>query len=192
MSSTAATKLPTLDVPTRAGWRAWLAKNHAKVQEVWLVFYKPHTGKKTFTYHDALDEALCYGWIDSKIRRLDEDRYALRFVPRKPDSKWSDVNRKRYAELAARGLLAAPGIERGPTANRYRKRTKRYTDVPPEYIERAFKANARAWAFFESLAPSYRRYYIGWIDSAKREETKQKRLREAVQTLAAGRKLGMK
>jgi uncharacterized protein YdeI (YjbR/CyaY-like superfamily) len=187
-----AASFPTLDARTRARWRAWLAANHAKAAEIWVVFYKPHTGKKTLAYHDALDEALCYGWIDSKIRRLDDDRYALRFVPRKPDSKWSDVNRKRYADLAARGLLAAPGIERAPTANRYPKRTKRYTDVPPAYIERAFKANACAWAFFESLAPSYRRYYIGWIDSAKREETKKKRLREAVDTLAAGRKLGMK
>jgi len=188
-----ATDLRTLDVATRARWRAWLAQNHASVAEIWLVFYKPHTGKKTLTYHDALDEALCYGWIDSKIRRLDEDRYAMRFVPRKADSRWSDVNRKRYAELAARGLLATPGIERAPTsANRYPPHKKHYTDAPPAYIERAFKANARAWAFFESLAPSYRRYYIGWIDSAKREDTKQKRIREAVRTLEAGRKLGMK
>ena len=119
----AAKKLKTLDVRTRRKWRDWLRRHHDSESEVWLVFHKRHTSVKSIDYEDAVEEALCFGWIDSLVRRLDEDRYARKFTPRKRDSKWSASNRRRYAELKERGLLAAPGLARPPT--------ERSGDAPP-------------------------------------------------------------
>jgi uncharacterized protein YdeI (YjbR/CyaY-like superfamily) len=184
-------KLTTLDVRSRARWRAWLEAHHDSVDEIWLVFHKRHTGKPSIVYGEALDEALCFGWVDSRIRRLDDDRYALRFTPRKPESRWSNVNRKRYATLEAQGLLAPAGRARGPTAqNAYPPRRKRA--ALPRYVAKALKADAKAWATFERLAPGYRRMYAGWIDNAKRKDTKAKRIREAIALLRAGKTLPMK
>jgi uncharacterized protein YdeI (YjbR/CyaY-like superfamily) len=183
--------IETLEVPGRRQWRAWLDAHHRSVSGIWLVYYKRHTGIELVSYDASVEEALCYGWIDSLIRRLDDDRYARKFTPRRPDSRWSTVNRRRYASLVERGLLAAAGIERAPTS--------RSGDAPrpsltrlPAYIEDALKTDARAWEFFQQLAPSHRRAYIGWIDSAKRDETKARRLREALRMLAAKKKPGMK
>ncbi len=181
----------TLEVPGRKQWRNWLREHHASESEIWLVFHKRHTPEKSISYDDAVEEALCFGWIDSLVKRLDDDRYARKFTPRKPASKWSTLNRRRYADLKARGLLAAPGLERAPT-NLSGDAPRPSLSVIPPYIEKQLKANARAWSFFEQLAPSYRRACIGWIDSAKRDETKEKRLREVVRLLAAGQKLGLK
>jgi len=183
--------IETLDVRTRKEWRAWLQEHHDSVVEIWLVVHKRHTGREGMSYDDAVEEGLCFGWIDSLVRRLDEDRFARKFTPRKPDSRWSAINRRRYEDLEKRGLLAAPGLERPPT-DRSSVAPQRRDWGFPAYIEAALKANARAWESFEKLAPSHRRAYIGWIDSAKREETKEKRLREAVGLLAAGQKLGLK
>ncbi len=134
---------------------------------------------------------MCFGWVDSLVKRLDDDRYARKFTPRQPHSRWSDANRRRYADLEARGLLAPAGLARPPT-NRSGDAPRPDADRVPAYIEQRIKRNARAWRNFEQLAPSYRRAYVGWIDSAKRESTRDKRLREAVQLLAAGKKLGLK
>jgi uncharacterized protein YdeI (YjbR/CyaY-like superfamily) len=184
-----AKELKTLDVPTAVAWRKWLAANHASVSDIWLVFHKQHTGRPTIAYEDAVDEALCFGWIDSLIRRLDDDRYARKFTPRKLDSRWSTANRKRYATLKAAGRLAQPGLDRPPT--------NKSGDAPlvtkvPKYIEQAIKKNRAAWTFFQNLAPGYRRQYVAWIDSAKQQATKLKRLDEAIERLAAGHKLGLK
>jgi uncharacterized protein YdeI (YjbR/CyaY-like superfamily) len=181
----------TLEVANRQAWRKWLADHHDDVSEIWLVFYKRHTGIRLVGYDEAVEEALCYGWIDSLIRRLDDDCYARKFTPRKIDSKWSDINRQRYADLKARGLLAKPGINRPPTRGSDYAPRPAATEVPP-YMEEWLKSNPQAWRFFEQLAPSYRRAYIGWIDSAKRPETREKRLNEALERLAAGKKLGLK
>ena len=190
----AARPIKTLDVRTRAQWHAWLEKHHASLAEIWLVFHKQHTSKESIGYEDAVEEALCFGWIDSLVRRLDADRFARKFTPRKPDSRWSDVNRRRYASLEKRGLLMDAGRANAPAGKRaYTLRQRRPLDAPvPTYIERAFKADPAAWRFFETLAPSYRRAYVGWIDAAKREETRERRLREAVARLAKGEKLGLK
>src|SRR5438034_2099777 len=110
-----AKQLKTLDVRSRRAWRTWLEKHHDSEAEIWLVFHKKHTNRPSIALGDAIDEALCFGWIDSLIKRLDEDRYARKFTPRKPDSKWSTINRQRYAKLKAAGLLAAPGLARMPT-----------------------------------------------------------------------------
>ncbi len=178
--------MKTFDARTIERWREWLKTHHDSENEVWLIFHKKHTGKPSVAYKDALDEALCYGWIDSLIKRIDEDRYARKFTPRKAESNWSIINIKRYNELKAAKRLAAPGLARSPEGRPVVGIPK--TDVVPAYIERALKKDPRAWPFFESLAPSHRRLYIHWIDTAKREETKQKRIEQAIEKLRAGRK----
>jgi uncharacterized protein YdeI (YjbR/CyaY-like superfamily) len=184
----------TLDVRSRAQWHTWLRKHHASVAEIWLVFHKQHTRTASVDREASVEEALCFGWIDSLVRRLDDARYAVKFTPRKPDSRWSDVNRRRYASLEKRGLLMPAGRANAPKGKRaYAMRQRRPLDAPvPAYIEHAFKAEPAAWRFFETLAPSYRRAYVGWIDAAKRDETRARRLREAVARLGKGEKLGLK
>jgi len=186
--------IKTLDVRSREQWHRWLQKNHAAVAEIWLVFHKNQTRTKSVVREASVEEALCFGWIDSLVRRLDDERYAVKFTPRKPDSRWSDVNRRRYASLEKRGLLMPPGRANAPTGKRaYTIRQRRPLDAPvPAYIERALKADAAAWRFFETLAPSYRRAYVGWIDAAKRAETRERRLREAVARLGKKERLGLK
>jgi len=181
--------MKTFDARTSERWRRWLAKHHASESEVWLIFHKQHTGKPSVAYNDAVDDALCYGWIDSLIKRVDDDRYARKFTPRKVDSNWSSANIKRYAALKAANRLAAPGLERGPDGRPVVDMAR--PGYVPEYIEQAIRKNARAWKFFENLAPSYRRLYVTWVDSAKREVTKQSRLRQAIEMLKSGRKPGI-
>ena len=179
-----------VEVRNRREWRKWLEKHHASSSGIWLVCYKGHTGVQSIPYQDALDEALCFGWIDSLIKRLDDDRYLRKYTPRKPASKWSNINRKRWAELKAAGQIAAPGLAAAPTANRYGAKPK----IPelPAYIAKAFKSNSKAWRFFQELAPTYRRHFVVWIHIARRPETREKRTKEAVALLAAGKKLGLK
>ena len=179
-----------LRVASRGEWRAWLAKHHSSSPGVWLVFYKAHTGRKSMPYEDAVREALCFGWIDSLVKRLDEDRYARKVTPRKPTSRWSDLNRKRWAELEAAGLLTPAGLAAAPTSRAYAAKP----GIPdlPAYIARALKTNSKAWAFFRELAPTYRRHFVAWIHTARRPETRARRIRESIDLLASGRKLGLK
>ena len=175
-------------------WRKWLVDHHDSESEVWLVFYKVHTGRRSIAYSDAVDEALCFGWVDSLVKRLDDSRYALKFTPRKADSRWSTINRKRYAALKASGRLQPGGINRAPTDRTYGPRPPRFqmpARVPP-YIQAALRKQPAAWRYFQGLAPSHRRRYLGWIESAKREETKARRLQEAIRLLTAGKPLGLK
>lgn len=183
-------ELPPLQVRSRREWRAWLAKHHTSSPGVWLVFYKSHTGVASISYEDTVREALCFGWIDSLVKRLDVDRYARKVTPRQPTSKWSDVNRKRWAELEAAGLLTSAGLAAAPTNTTYAPRPV----VPdlPVYIAKALKANAKAWAFFRELAPTHRRDFVVWIHTAKRADTRAKRIRDSIALLVAGRKLGLK
>ena len=183
-------ELKTLRVRSRPQWRAWLQQHHASSPGVWFVFYKAHTGVKSVSYEDTVREALCFGWIDSLVKRLDEDRYVLKVTPRKPTSKWSDINRQRWAELEAAGLLASAGLAAPPTGNTYAPRP--VIPALPGYIAKALKANSSAWAFFRELAPTYRRDFVVWIHTAKRPETRERRLRESIRLLAAGKKLGLK
>ena len=157
---------------------------------MWLVFYKAHTGIERVSYEDAVCEGLCFGWIDSLVRRVDEDRYAQKFTPRKPTSKWSESNLRRWREMKKAGLLAAPGLSAAPAANRYAERPK----IPalPLYIAKALKAKPKAWKAFSALAPSHRREYVTWIHTAKRPETRERRIRETIAMLQAGKLLGLK
>jgi uncharacterized protein YdeI (YjbR/CyaY-like superfamily) len=114
-----AANLITLDVRTRREWRKWLAKHHASSPGIWLLRHKQHTGVTSMPYEDLVCEALCFGWVDSLIKRLDDNCYSIKVTPRQPTSKWSDTNRRRWKELQSAGLLAAPGRAAAPTANRY-------------------------------------------------------------------------
>src|SRR5690349_2075668 len=127
-----AATLATLDVRTRKQWRQWLAKHHASSPGIWLVRHKQHSGIESMPYEDVVREALCFGWIDSLVKRLDDDRYAVKITPRKPTSKWSDINRRRWTELKEAGLLTAAGLVAAPTEKTYAPRPK----VPqlPGYI----------------------------------------------------------
>jgi len=183
--------IETLEVQDRQEWRKWLHEHYGAKSEIWLVFYKRHTGITAVSYDAAVEEALCFGWIDSLIRRLDDDRYARKFTPRRTDSKWSDSNRQRYADLESRGLLAAPGLARPPASGSDYEPRPSVSEIP-SYIEETMRTDPQAWQNFQQLAPSYQRAYIGWIDSAKRPQTKEKRLREALELLASGKKLGLK
>src|SRR6185503_6005395 len=137
-------ELLMLEVRNRREWRAWLKQHHASSAGIWLVFHKNHTGVKSILYEDTVREALCFGWIDSLIKRLDEDRYALKVTPRKPSSKWSAINRRRWQELKAANLLTPAGLAAAPTDNTYAP--KPVIPTLPGYIAEALRANANAWA----------------------------------------------
>jgi uncharacterized protein YdeI (YjbR/CyaY-like superfamily) len=145
---------------------------------------------ESIPYEDTVRDALCFGWIDSLVKRLDDERYLLKVTPRQPTSKWSDLNRKRWAELKAAGLLTSAGLAAAPTDNSYAPRPQ----IPelPAYIATALKANLKAWQFFRELAPTQRRDFVVWIHTAKRPETRERRIRESIRLLAAGKKLGLK
>jgi uncharacterized protein YdeI (YjbR/CyaY-like superfamily) len=182
--------LLTLDVRTRERWRQWLAKHHSSSPGIWVVRHKQHTGVTSMPYEDLVREALCFGWVDSLVKRLDEERFAIKVTPRKPTSKWSDINRRRWNELRAANLLAAPGLAAAPTRNSHAARPT----IPelPAYVVRAFKTNPKAWLHFQALAPTYRRHFVVWIHMAKRPETRERRIRESIELLSAGKKLGLK
>lgn len=182
--------LITIDIRTRQQWRAWLATHHASSPGVWLLRHKQRTGVASISYEDLVQEALCFGWIDSLIKRLDDDCYAIKVTPRRPGSKWSEINRRRWHQLKEEGLLAAPGLAAAPT--RTRNAPKPVIPELPSYIARAFKTNGAAWEHFQSLAPTHRRHFVVWIHLAKRPETRERRIRESIALLSAGRTLGLK
>ena len=186
--------MKTLQVKTVEQWRDWLDEHHASESEVWLVYFKKETGVASIVHKDALDEALCFGWIDSLVRRLDERRYAVKFTPRKADSRWSDINRRRYEELKAAGRLKPAGVARPPTGRGSAPRPAR-RELPaklPAYIQNALNEHPVALRNFKELPPEERRRYFAWIDSAKRDDTKLRRLKEAIRLLKAGKVLGLK
>jgi len=186
-------QLPLLEMRSRSAWRRWLERHHTSSSGAWLVFHKQHTGVKSVLYDDSVREALCFGWIDSLVKRLDEDRYARKFTPRKPGSAWSASNLKRWAELAAAGDLAPAGLAASPKGARRATPPGRaeFAELP-DYIGAAFKRNRKAWSFFQGLPPGERRRFVGWIHTAKKQETKERRMREAVALLAQRQRLGLK
>ena len=187
----------TLYVTNRADWRAWLEKNHAAETEVWLIYYKKHTNRPRIPYDDAVEEALCFGWIDSIVRRIDENKYAQKFTPRKNNSQWSELNKERVRKLIKEGRMTRAGLAKINLEILAKREnpmleTKRKELMVPQYIEDALRANRAAWDNFNNLAPSYRRNYVMWITDAKKEETREKRLKVSIQLLAQNKKLGLK
>ena len=180
----------------RGKWREWLTKNHAASSGIWMVFYKKATSKPTIPYDAAVEEALCFGWIDSIIKRIDDEKYVRKFTPRKDKSDWSKLNKKRVAKMIKAGRMAEAGLAKIKAAKKngsWNKdgKTPRSIEIPSEFTE-ALASNKKARENFEKLAPTYRRYYLGWIAAAKRPETKKRRIDESVSLLERGDKLGMK
>jgi uncharacterized protein YdeI (YjbR/CyaY-like superfamily) len=187
----------TFHARNREEWRAWLKKNHDVETVVWLVFYKKQTGQPSIPYEDAVEEALCFGWIDSVIQRIDDKKYGRKFTPRKGDSKWSAPNKRRVAKMIREGKMTEAGFSKlnySGVQDDYGRTPRRKAQelVVPPYFKRALLGNRKAWENFNKLAPSYRRSYILWIATAKTDETRDRRLREAVQLLAQNKKLGLR
>ncbi len=187
---------PSAHCTSREEWRDWLQEHHASRGEVWLHYFKKHTGKPSISYRDSVEEALCFGWIDGLKRRVDDERYAHRFTPRKEKSKWSPLNIRLAQEMIAQGKMTEAGLAAFNKRIAYEeefleKRDK--VELPaPEKFKKALQANPIALKNFKALAPGYRKQFIGWITSAKREETRSKRTIEAVHLLEQNKKLGMK
>jgi len=180
----------------RAEWRAWLRQHHATADEAWLVFYKKHTGKPSIAYRDSVEEAICFGWIDGLKRRIDDERYAHRFTPRRPHSKWSPLNIDIAEQMITIGQMSPAGLAAFERRKNYDEafleaRQSEQLELPPE-IEKALRSNRRAWQNFTHMAPGYRKQFTAWLTSAVRPETRAKRLREALLLLEQNRKLGMK
>jgi len=176
---------------TREEWRAWLEKHHATETEIWLVFPKKHTGKPRVSYDAAVEEALCFGWIDSVARSLDGDHSAQKFTPRKDRTNWSPSNLERVKRLMADGKMTEAGIAKLHPDPNYQP-PERIGAEPPPWLEEALRKHSAAWEFFQGLAPSHRKNYVRWITEAKKEETRQKRLQQALSMLERSEKIGLK
>jgi uncharacterized protein YdeI (YjbR/CyaY-like superfamily) len=175
-----------------AEFRAWLEEHHETEAEVWVGYFKKATGKATMTWSDAVDEALCFGWIDGKLQRIDDERHRQRFTPRRPGSNWSEINVAKVAELRALGRMRPAGEAAfaarrvDPTALTYERRHEAAFDAEQEA---AFRANEAAWRWFGEQSDSYRHMATFWVVSAKRPETRAKRLRSLIECSADGRRV---
>jgi uncharacterized protein YdeI (YjbR/CyaY-like superfamily) len=161
-------------------FRAWLEKNHGTVRELWVGYHKRATGKPSLTWPESVDEALCFGWIDGLRKSIDEGRYKIRFTPRKPRSRWSAINIARVKALKKLGRMRAEGLRAfkalgNATERVYSYEQRKVARLTPAF-ERRFRADKKAWAYFQSRPPSYRQTFIWWIVSAKKEETQERRL----------------
>jgi len=177
---------PRVQPKSRKAWRAWLEKHHASSAGVWLVYAKKHAGIPSLTYNDAVEEALCFGWIDSKINSIDDDFYMQVFTPRKPKSAWSALNKTRVERLGAAGLMAAAGLAIVKAAKSSGawdtwKDVDELT-VPPD-LEKAIKANPDAHRQWVSYSPSRRKAVLYRLASAKRPETRARYLQEIVENM---------
>ncbi|UCG44772.1 MAG: YdeI/OmpD-associated family protein [Candidatus Bathyarchaeota archaeon] len=185
-----------LYVTNRDDWRVWLEQHHATKKEVWLICYKKHTGKPSIPYDVAVEEALCFGWIDSIVKRVDDEKFVRKFTPRKGRSKWSETNKKRARRMLKAGRMTKTGLERiddAKSTGEWLRTAPPQTELEvPKFILSALTANKKAHDNFNALAKGYKRQLVGWIASAKREETRRRRLAEAIQLLEKNKKLGMK
>lgn len=177
--------------PSPASFRAWLDEHSDVSAELWVGFHKKSSGRKSMTWPEAVDEALCFGWIDGVRKTIDEASYAIRFTPRRPSSTWSRKNSARAEELLRLGLMRAPGraafeMRKEGNSAKYAYEQKRVVKLNRAY-EQQMRANARAWSYFEDQTPSYRKAAIWWVMSAKREKTRLRRLSTLIQDSRAGR-----
>jgi uncharacterized protein YdeI (YjbR/CyaY-like superfamily) len=164
-------------------FRLWLEKNHQKETELFVGFYKVNSGKPSMTWSQSVDEALCFGWIDSVRKSIDNDSYQIRFTQRKPTSIWSAINIQKIAELTKQGLMQPAGIAIFEKRKEIKSKIYTYENAEvkfPSEFEKQFKANKKAWNYFQSLASSYRKPSINWVMSAKQEATQVKRLAELI------------
>ena len=177
---------------TQKHLRRWFEKNHKKEKELWVGFYKVSTGKSTITWSQSVDEALCFGWIDGIRKSIDEESYCIRFTPRKPTSNWSAINIKKVEELAKLGLMKPEGLK--AFGFRKEEKSKIYAYENSEIVfnksyEKLFIANKKAWAFYQTTTPTYRKITTRWVMSAKQEATRLKRLDELIRDCSLGKKI---
>jgi uncharacterized protein YdeI (YjbR/CyaY-like superfamily) len=177
----------TLDT-NRAGWRAWLKKNHAKAKEIWVIYHKKHTGKKRLPYNDAVEEALCFGWIDSTVKTVDKNCFAQRFTPRKDAGNWSELNKERVRGLIAAGKMTAAGLA---------KIDKTHADTLhnpqlriPAKILKELKKDPGIWANFQKFPETYKRIRIAWIAMTSRPAAYKQRLRYFLKMTKQNKRFG--
>lgn len=180
---------------TRARFREWLRHYHQISKGIWLVYYKKHTGVPGISYEEAVEEALCFGWIDSKVQTIDELRYRQVFTPRNPRSVWSEKNKKRVEKLMDSGLMQKAGLQTVEVAKKNGQWEKSYgsgkkTRMPGD-LKKALMKDPLAYENFNKFAPSYRKIYIRWINAAKRKETIHKRIARVVEFARKNQKPGM-
>lgn len=184
---------------TRSAWRKWLAKNHATSPGIWLIYYKKESGKRKFDYADAVEEALCFGWIDSLPRKIDSERSALKFTPRKPKSVWSKLNKQRIEKLIEQKLMTPAGVAKIEIAKKNGSwDTLNSSDLHadnnsiPDDLKKVLSKNKKALANFIAFPPGYKKRFFFWIDSAKTSETRTTRIKQTALMAAANKKPGLK
>ena len=178
----------------QAEFRQWLEQHHCETRELWVGFYRKESGRGGITYPEALDEALCFGWIDGLRKALNNSSYTIRFTPRKADGIWSTVNTRRVEELTKLGRMQKPGL--AAFKNRDLQKSQQYSyerhNCKLEAAqEKKLQANTEAWEFFRAQAPWYQRTTTWWVVSAKREETRLKRLATLIEDSEKGRRIGL-
>jgi uncharacterized protein YdeI (YjbR/CyaY-like superfamily) len=182
---------------TRKAWRQWLQKHHSSSPGIWLIYYKKESGKRKFDYGEAVEEALCFGWIDSLPRKLDDQRTMLKFTPRKPKSVWSQLNKTRIDKLINEGLMTEAGLSKIEQAKKNGSwhiltNSDSHADnnsMPPELLS-ALSKNKKALENFKAFSIGYRKQFLSWIDSAKRPETRQARINQTLLMAIANKKPG--
>ncbi len=187
MSKSDSDQYERVHVPDRAGWRAWLEQNHATATGVWLVIVKKATGEPRVDYAEAVEEALCFGWIDSTGNQLDDERSLLFFAPRRPKSNWSKLNKQRVEKLMAQELMAPAGlakIEVAKSNGTWNALDAVIEGVIPDDLQAALDAHETAKGYFTAFPPSTKRAILEWILNAKRPETRAKRIEETVRLAA--------
>ncbi len=176
-------------------WRNWLAKNHNREQEIWLVYFKPASGRTNIDYESSVEEALCFGWIDSLIQKIDEEKYARKFNPRRLDSQWSEMNRRRVAKVIREGRMTEVGLAKVTfdvnEVNTSKPKPKRPPVKMPKNMEQALKSKPKLWEAFQKVPPSLQRTYILWLSDAKKRETFEKRFNLLVEEVMAGKPTAM-
>jgi len=184
-----------LHFKNRDEWRTWLEKNHNKLNEIWLIHYKKSSSKKSVNHFDAVEEALCFGWIDSKLKKIDDERFILKYSPRKKKSVWSKINKEKAEELIASGKMTPVGLEKIREAKEHGLWDIAYTNLVkdrlPSDLKDALMKKTMAWNNFQKFANSYRNMYIGWVKSAKTKETRKKRIDEVVKRSLQNKKPGI-
>ena len=175
--------------PDRKKWRKWLGKNHAKKKDVWLLYYKAHTGKKRIPYDDAVEEAICFGWIDTTVKKIDDEKYAQRYTPRNPKSSWSETNLMRAGKMINEGKMTKTGFEKlGDALN---QKVKKKNSMPiPKDLKSALRKKPKAFENFMKYTPSHKRHYLWWIEDAKKTETRERRIKKVVEFALENKKLG--
>lgn len=187
----------TLYVSHRSDWRAWLKKHHDSEKEIWLIYYKKHSGKPRIAYNDAVEEALCYGWIDSTAKKIDEEKFAQRFTPRKNTNNWSELNKERIRRLAKLGKIAPAGFAKVKNVLKHEIGKSGKLSInprfvtPPDILE-ALKQDKKTWEHFNKFPESYKRIRIGWIEAARhRPEIFKQRLNYFLRMTAKNKRFGM-